>query len=671
MPFRNWNKRTRDWITGSLAAELPGGSEARRRTKLATLFVTIVLLAFGVRSLHWLDHRVELDANPGLLKDYRREAHRMFEDGRILFPSSTATVDARMLVHPPGYSILLLLLYGRDLDRNSYGLLELLQILCDSLAAGLVFIIALSVLPTAAAGVAGVLVAFSPHLSYYSFQLSPDSIAILPILLSIALLIRARARPRFYAILAAGAMIGLSCWLRANALLLAPFIAVGIALLFEPGTRLRYSTAFVLAAAVVVLPITIRNMIVFREFVPLSLGAGVTLVEGIADFDEHRRFGMPRDDRETVVQDGEISGKPEYSRSLWSPDGIERDRARFSRGVGVIKSNPVWFAGVMARRAFFMLSYDKPFRTGWPFSTAAVGAVANEPAFGSHFDQATAGEPVESFVAADYVTRFTRLASGANAVLADNGLSVELTGDQSNFGDQLASFPIPIEEQTDYVFIIPINIVRGQAAIKVLDAELRKTLASSVVTPARARAARRRARRSGLPISQVDDGQAPLRPAEIGFASGNRKQVVMAISNDGIPPTLRLGQAKLYRIARTPYPWTSAIRPPVRMIQRVFYRTSRMLPAVIMGIGLLAFGRRKAAIVALIAVPLYYLFFQSVFHTEYRYILAIHYFLFIFAAVTLYCVARAFKFGVRNIVLQRNSNEAVGSAGGAAGSRSK
>jgi hypothetical protein len=34
---------------------------------------------------------------------------------------------------------------------------------------------------------------------------------------------------------------------------------------------------------------------------------------------------------------------------------------------------------------------------------------------------------------------------------------------------------------------------------------------------------------------------------------------------------------------------------------------------------------------------------QSAFHTEYRYILAIHYFLFIIAAVTLYCTGAAIR----------------------------
>jgi hypothetical protein len=61
-----------------------------------------------------------------------------------------------------------------------------------------------------------------------------------------------------------------------------------------------------------------------------------------------------------------------------------------------------------------------------------------------------------------------------------------------------------------------------------------------------------------------------------------------------------------------------------------------MLTLVAVGTLLLILARRKRALTILLAVPVYYLCAQSVFHTEYRYILVIHYFLFVLAAVTLY-----------------------------------
>jgi hypothetical protein len=59
----------------------------------------------------------------------------------------------------------------------------------------------------------------------------------------------------------------------------------------------------------------------------------------------------------------------------------------------------------------------------------------------------------------------------------------------------------------------------------------------------------------------------------------------------------------------------------------------------------------------LLAVPLYYLLAQSAFHTEYRYVLAIHYFLFIMAAVTLYSAEKLVIEGARWTVKRRMRDE--------------
>ena len=66
-----------------------------------------------------------------------------------------------------------------------------------------------------------------------------------------------------------------------------------------------------------------------------------------------------------------------------------------------------------------------------------------------------------------------------------------------------------------------------------------------------------------------------------------------------------------------------------------------MLPAVILGIALLALARRRSVLVIVLAVPVYYLCAQSALSTEYRYILGIHYFLFVTAAVTLHSFGAA------------------------------
>jgi len=78
----------------------------------------------------------------------------------------------------------------------------------------------------------------------------------------------------------------------------------------------------------------------------------------------------------------------------------------------------------------------------------------------------------------------------------------------------------------------------------------------------------------------------------------------------------------------------------LRAAQKLFI-TAVFLPLYMLGLLLLARARHTRALAALVAVPLYYLCVQSALHTEYRYVLAIHYVLFVAAAAALHHLASA------------------------------
>ena len=123
------------------------------------------------------------------------------------------------------------------------------------------------------------------------------------------------------------------------------------------------------------------------------------------------------------------------------------------------------------------------------------------------------------------------------------------------------------------------------------------------------------------------------------FASGNRDEVRLVISNNGptaARPSVEIAGAELFELGPTPNMWTRIPRLIVRGVQRNVYTTSRLLTLIVVGILLMALAGRKRELLLLLVVPAYYLLVQSAFHTEYRYILAIHYFLFVLAAATLY-----------------------------------
>lgn len=635
------------------------------RAWLLAVCAAIFLLALGVRLLHWQDHQVETGGQHTLLtrlgKDYRMDAQRMIDGGGILIPSGLDDSEkADLLPHPPGYSLLVRAMYGPDLERQSYPGLHIVQILCDGLAAAMVVIIGAQVLPMSVATIAGLLVAFSPHLSNYSLWLTPESLAVLPILIAVFLIIAAMKRPRLFLAIAAGAMVGLSCWLRANGLLLAPFLALVILLVFERGKRLRFAMVLLAATIVVISPIGIRNWIVFHKFIPLSLGAGVTMVQGIADYDSEGRFGMPANDRETSIKDAEWFGRPDYTDGLWSPDGIERDRHRFRRGIEVVRSNPFWFASVMLRRASFMLIYDKPHTAAWPFDTVLVPEVSADPPFNHDTVIDSSIEPQWRASPAELNAEGSMLARQAEIRLASDRSSLELTGDSSAFEDQFASPPIAVEPNTDYVLTVPMTLIEGPLAVKVTNADCRLSLASLVVKEPEDKKTRKARRKANLlepqphPADSTDEQQ--MWELKLAFSSGDRAAVLAVISNNGdasVRPVVLIGETKLYSLGPTPHLWTRMFRPTVRRIQTNLYTTSHLLPLVVAGILILGITGRRKMLAVLLAVPAYYLCVQSAFHTEYRYILAIHYCLFIMAAITVYTIYSWLWLGISRIMRTR------------------
>jgi hypothetical protein len=109
---------------------------------------------------------------------------------------------------------------------------------------------------------------------------------------------------------------------------------------------------------------------------------------------------------------------------------------------------------------------------------------------------------------------------------------------------------------------------------------------------------------------------------------------------------ITIGSIEIFKKGSTPYSWATVFRIPFRIIQKSVYKTWRLIPFIIIGIILVALTRKWASFISIGAVPAYYLMTHSAFSTEYRYILAIHCFLFIFAAIGIYITAIHIKNGL-------------------------
>jgi 4-amino-4-deoxy-L-arabinose transferase-like glycosyltransferase len=332
----------------------PTGS--RRRI---LILVLIFFTALGVRFLNWHGHRGDVSkVQTNVTLNYKHLARLIQENGfASLYDASSTTSNPDLLGHPPGYPIVLAMIYKFAPESDTA--VEIFQMILDSLGALIISLIAWELMPAAVGVIAGLMAAFAPQFSWNSFLLLPDSLATLPILLAVYLLIQSRNKPRLLYLLTAGSLIGLSCWLRANALLLAPFMALVFPFIFKRGERSSAILAFIGGACLLIAPLTIRNAVVFGKFIPVSLGAGQTLIEGLADYNTDGSLGLPQTDIELIRQEAEAANRSDYASSLFSPDGIARDRARITRGLAVIRAHPIWFFGVMLRRAISMLRLER------------------------------------------------------------------------------------------------------------------------------------------------------------------------------------------------------------------------------------------------------------------------------------------------------------------------
>jgi hypothetical protein len=333
----------------------------RRRRGRGLWMTAVFLIALAVRSLYAVDLAPALESQeqPGsrMMQRYDEGAAAILQGDGLLFVSGVDPSDTGLLSRPPGYSILLAAIYG-VVGRGLFAA-QLVQNVLNALVPAFVFLLADTLVSRRSAIGASLLAALLPHLAYYSALLTPDVVCAIPVLIALVVLVplaRGRRVPVVRALLA-GVMLGLAVWLRPNLLLLGPAVAVAALLLARPRARRWVVAAGVAAGAVAAIaPITIRNYVLYRAFVPVSINLGVVLWEGIGEASGNA-WGTRTDDIDVAAQEAETYGDPRYADWWASPDGIRRDRDRVRRSLAVIAAHPAWFTGAALRRAAQMMDY--------------------------------------------------------------------------------------------------------------------------------------------------------------------------------------------------------------------------------------------------------------------------------------------------------------------------
>jgi hypothetical protein len=329
-------------------------------------------------------------------------------------------------------------------------------------------------------------------------------------------------------------------------------------------------------------------------------------LEGIADYDHEGRFNIPQTDMGIMKQEAEDFHRPDYYTTLFNPDGVERERARLARGFAVIRSHPLWFTGVTIRRAASMVRLERS------------RLVSIEPPVSHSLEGTDKLEPIWTSWAEELL-KSAVVSPRASAISLPDGVILILTGDSEKYGEQLLTPPIPVKQNNDYVLTVPIKIERGRMRISLKDSA-GKIYSSAIVEA----------------LETKSPADQPANEVQLPFVARGNDRVRLVFSNEAsIPPNpvAQIGPTKLFELGAARFLWTRYPRFLVHGLQKIFL-TAVMLPLAIIGLVLLVFKRQRRVLIILLTVPVYFFCVQSIVHTEYRYVLAVDYFLFALVGVT-------------------------------------
>ena len=190
-----------------------------------------------------------------------------------------------------------------------------------------------------------------------------------------------------------------------------------------------------------------------------------------------------------------------------------------------------------------------------------------------------------------------------------------------------------MKQNNDYVFTVPTKIEQGRMKISVRNQAGRLYSSAIVETLETKSAAEQPVNLVQLPLVALDD-----------------ERVRLVFSNEASNPpnfVAQIGTIKLFELGPARFLGTRYPRLLVHAVQRLFL-TAVALPLALIGLALLIIRRASRALIILSVVPVYFFCVQSIVHTEYRYVLAVDYFLFALAAVSVSWII--------NLVIARTSN---------------
>jgi hypothetical protein len=584
--------------------------------QLVLCCLCLFILALGVRLLVRRDRgTIAMVHHGGMTRlFYRPLAEPLIRgDIKTFLAGPNPPNDATVIGHPPGYP-LLFAFFSRAFSTPETQL-QLFQLTVDCFAVVLVFLIAIEFFPITLGFMAAAVVAIAPNVVFYSLLLIPDALIVSPVLAALLLLIRAYRKPTLIKIVGCGAILGLSCWLRANLLLLAPFLAIFILTFFRE-RRWRYAGLLIASSLLVIAPITLRNYLIFDHFIPISLGSGMVLTEGIAENDFENRFDLAGTDAGVSLGEARKFNRPDYATGLWNVDGIEREKRRTAEALAIIKTHPVWYLSTIARRVKRMLESDPwlPRATIIPRSHLESADLEKRDATLSW-----------SLTPVQFLSSQPETLKELKYSLDESQQNVEFTSSSGVYPELVRTSEIPVDAYTTYKLTVPVKTVQGRIILSITDSD--HNVLATAITPD--------------PTKVTDSTVSSDAVVVVPFSSGSANKIFLVVTGISAP-VWSFGTINLYRVGKSSVALSLPFRWALYEVQELL-SSGWLMPFALLGAFILAFAKRVRELAWLLALPLYFILVSSLTHMEHRYIIVIYYLLPILAVVPVYYLVAMLK----------------------------
>lgn len=291
--------------------------------------------------------------------------------------------DEPFIDRPLGYLLLILTPYTVIGEPIA---VQVFQVLLSCLGVILLYQVSRQLISDRAAWWAAGAYAVWPLSARFEIAILPDAVMSFFLLLSVWLFQKAsrQSTPLLWSLMT-GLVSGAAMTMRPDVLFV-PLIFVAFIVATRIGERKLHRSVLLLCGVTLILGLhTVRNhQATDGEIVPLGLGNGISLWEGISQFG----------DIHGTVYGDERMARLEGYQSWAYPNGIERDRRRFREALAIIADNPVWYLGVMLRRIPVLLTPDWIMTNKYAPSLKQHLDESPEHSFGSYL----ASYPFASFI---------------------------------------------------------------------------------------------------------------------------------------------------------------------------------------------------------------------------------------------------------------------------------